>query len=197
MAEKPRRLTVAAEYATIASSLGTMFLLWMAWHSSGGGGDSTAPAQPHWTHFLMANPYLIAAGVLIACTATLAVLVHRANRIAVAPPSNLLIPPPDTYAGVLSPLQFDALRLAHDLLAFLTELGPQPNEMNVIEWRRIVRAKYALRFHAKAVNICQRLAEISLSDHHFANLVDSTDSPENVLDLAHTLRRMAFSAFGD
>jgi len=60
-----------------------------------------------------------------------------------------------------------------------------------------VYAKYALQFHAKAVDVCQRLASIGLSDHHFASLVDSTDSPENMADLARTLRRMALAGFGD
>jgi hypothetical protein len=112
-------------------------------------------------------------------------------------PSFPVPPALDPYAGILTPLQLDALKLAGNLLTFLPTLEPQPSDMTTVEWRRIVRAKYALQFQAEAVSVCQRLAAVGVSDHHFASLVDSTDSPENLADLARTLRRMAFAVFGD
>jgi hypothetical protein len=179
----------AKQYAEIGPGIKSS-LIWVVLAAMVTGFHWLMSGLPLWRHVLADAVLLIVA--IWAGIATINWLGKRA--VSVIP--NIALPS-DPYADVLTPLQIDALRLAHDLLAFQIELGPQPNEMTVVEWRRIVRAKYALRFHTKAVNVCQRLAEISLSDHHFASLVDSTDSQENVVDLAHTLRRMAFSAFGD
>jgi len=104
-------------------------------------------------------------------------------------------PAPDPYAGVISPLQLDALRLARDLLAFLKEIAPQPADMTVVDWRRTIRAKYDRRFHINASDVYLRFAEIGFAEQHFASLVDITESPENVEQLAKVLREKAFLLF--
>lgn len=202
MSKKPSGLAVSAQYATILSTICTVVLLGIAVYqlTTPSPADSLGSAPDGG---LMAIPILGGAGILGICTLVAGILNFRASRHyasqpTVPEPIPVFVPPtPDPYAGILSPLQLDALRLAGELLAFLPTLEPQQSDMTMVEWRRIVRAKYALQFQAEAVSVCQRLAAVGVSDHHFASLVDSTDSPENLADLARTLRRMAFAVFGD
>jgi len=189
MAEKRRWLTIVAEIATVISTACTLFLVYMARHPPSA--NATGHAQGGG---LVVSPVLLGAVTLGACTLIAGILNFRASRRP-ADSSTLASIPPDPYAGVLSSLQLDALRLAGELLAYVKTLDPQPADMAVVDWRRIVRAKYALRFKPTVVEIYRRFTEIGLSEHHFASLVDSADSPEDMQELAKILRERAFLAF--
>lgn len=68
-------------------------------------------------------------------------------------------------------------------------------EMTAInQWRHEVRAKYTLSdLQSRATKLYHRFVdEAHILDHHLASLVDSADTDDALIDMAATVRRLAF-----
>jgi hypothetical protein len=113
-----------------------------------------------------------------------------------------------------SVLLLDTIRLHQDLMGYLKEIGPEPTcdtsrcnndpELNVLaltKWTREIipfrtklRSEYSLKFQNRATELYHRFTVIGVSDHHFASVVDSATSIEDIQELARVIWEAARKA---